>query len=316
MKRAVAIFCSDWHIWGRPSLYRSVEPDWFAAMARPLRQIKRFQKLNGNPIVFVAGDIFDFYRPEPEVINWLIRNMPKNVWAIPGQHDLQNHVYDLIKKTGFWTLVEAGAINELTAEGIEFTLDDEGKTMKAFGKAWGVEPPQNMGCGSADFIVYLAHQYIYDTDATKYTDAPKEMNVKKLKETLRGVDVACFGDNHIPFTCKVGKTQVINSGTLLRRKVDERNHEIGFSVLYDDGTVERELFDVSKDQFAQITITKKDEEKHDKLAAELLQELEELDTMTVDFEEELTRYIDNNKYSKKQKAMIAKTFTKYREGKK
>lgn len=317
MKKPICIFTSDWHIWGNPTLFRNAEEDWFSVMARPLRQIRRYQKLNGYIPVFVPGDIFDFYNARSEVVNWLIKQMPKNVWAIPGQHDLQNHNYDLLEKTSFWTLVEAQVLNFADPEQdwlLQPTM--EGKTViQLVTKPWKYTREAPVRSSLADLTIYMAHQYIYAGRDTCYGEVDKSCHISNSKDFLKDVDVAVFGDNHIPFISKIGKTKVVNCGTMIRRKVDERSYETGFVVLYDDFSLEKIPFDTSKDQFSKITITKQDEEKHEKLAAELLDELRASGNESVDFQQELERYMESKSFSKKSKKIMTEIFTKYRENK-
>jgi len=249
MKKPCAIFTSDWHIWGRPPIWRSAEPDWFKAMDRSLRQIRRYQKLNEDLPVIMPGDIFDFYNPPPEVVNWLIRKMPKNVYAIPGQHDLQNHALDLIEKTGFWTLVEAGVVHFIPANKSEIVSTiSGGPLLQIASKPWGCEELNELKKSNlAEIFVFIAHQYVFKDASTSYVGADKSANISCSKEQLKEVDVAVFGDNHIPFLGKVGKTKVVNCGTMIRRKIDERYYETGFVVLYDDLTLGKIPFDISKD---------------------------------------------------------------------
>jgi hypothetical protein len=80
----------------------------------------------GNPPIVYVGDIWDHYRQPPEAINWAIRELPKG-YAIPGQHDLRHHNYEDIKKTAYWTLMEAGVILDM--------------------RPWHILRESGMGCG-------------------------------------------------------------------------------------------------------------------------------------------------------------------------
>lgn len=313
MKEAIAILTSDWHIWGTAPLYRADEPDWFKAMERPLRAIKRFQKQNGDIPVIIAGDIFDFYNPPPATVNWLMRKMPRNVYAIPGQHDLQNHKLDLIEKSGFWTLVEGGKITYLNPD-FENTVEVKGFEVKIVSKPWNYEPaiPEK---GDVDILLYVAHQYIYSNQQNCYIGADEKGDISKQQDFLNEVDVAVFGDNHIPFNYTLKnskKTKIVNCGTLLRRKVDERQNEIGFTVLYSDCSVEKILFDTDKDIYSVITGKKKDDTQEEK-TAELLKELEQLDTISFNFEDEINRYLNKEKRSKNEKNIVTEIISKYKE---
>ena len=73
--RVIAILCADVHLSLNPPVWRSNEPDWFAAMKRPLDEIKELQKKNHDCPVFCAGDIFHKWDSPAELINWAIDNL-------------------------------------------------------------------------------------------------------------------------------------------------------------------------------------------------------------------------------------------------
>lgn len=310
MKKPIAILTADWHIWGTSPLFRAAEEDWFSAMRRPLRQIRRFQKKNNDIPILIAGDIFDRYNPPPETVNWLMKNMPPNCYAIPGQHDLQNHNLELIEKTGFQTLVEGGKLQALNAwEDAIIDIDDFELQIAA--KPWEQEREIPKKEDGVDCLLYLAHQYVYCGQGTHYQGVTSDHDIKKLKEILNEVDIAVFGDNHIPWESTLKKTKIFNCGTLLRRKVDEREYRTGFGVLFDNKTVERIFFDTEDDKFSQCIITHNDQNESNKITAELLEELEKLDTISADFRVALERELDRCKCSKTVKQISKEILDNY-----
>lgn len=316
MTRPVAIFTSDWHIWPTAPLYRAVETDWFQVMSRPIKEIKRFQRKNDGIPVFIAGDIFDYYNPAPEIINWLMKNLPQNCYAIPGQHDLQNHSLDLLTKTAFWTLVQSKKINYLDPAETHIIQSNDIR-IQVESKPWKAEVARPTKLKDIDCLVYIAHQYIYAGQKTHYQGAPTTADINRQKSFLEEVDVAVFGDNHIPFQYKVGNTQILNCGTMIRRKVDERHYPVGYFVLYDDLTVERKEFDTRKDLFSNIELRpNKDKKDSEKIAAELLKELEKIDTISIDFEQELFKELEKNRSHEEVKEIAIEIFNKYKEEKK
>ena len=110
--RVVAIACADIHLQHTAPICRSGEPDWYAAMARPLEELRGLQENYDCPIL-CAGDVFNHWNNcPPELINWAIKHLPK-MYAIPGQHDLPQHRLDDVRKSAYWTMVEAGVIENL-----------------------------------------------------------------------------------------------------------------------------------------------------------------------------------------------------------
>lgn len=311
MKQMVAAFGADFHFWPNPPIYRSAEEDWYAAMDRPLRELRRLLKKNNIPF-FVAGDAFEAEDPDFELANWLMDKLPEKTFAIPGQHDLNYHNLDLIKKTAFWNLVMSGTIGYLYPEE-SHRFEVKGKVLQVQSKPWGFEIEKLEKEEDADIFIYLAHQYVFKDRETCYSQVSEDKNVSHLKKLLKQVDVAVFGDNHIPFSATVGKTQILNCGTLLRRKVDERKIKTGVWLLFDDLSVERYEFDQSKDVFLEMNLKQDLTKEEEKFAAELLKELEELDTISVSFQEEILRYMEKEKFSKVIVQKIKEIFKKYKE---
>ena len=91
--------------------------------------------------------------------------------------------------------------------------------------------------------ILLHHRYVYSSKETSYADAPEEFRAENVMEfkNMRGrLKIAVFGDNHIPFSKKLGNGNIIvNCGTLICRKADEKRDKAGFYVLFDDGSVRR-----------------------------------------------------------------------------
>ena len=112
-KEVIAIEVADLHLSHRGPSNRTAKPDWYEIMAYYLDQLTALQiKYDHCPIV-VAGDFLDHWNQPPELINFLIDELPENIYGIPGQHDLPNHSYDHIHRSAYWTLVEAGKINDI-----------------------------------------------------------------------------------------------------------------------------------------------------------------------------------------------------------
>jgi DNA repair exonuclease SbcCD nuclease subunit len=107
----IAILCSDIHLSERAPIARAVGQDWFTVQKRYLDQLRELKEKH-NAILIVAGDVFDYWKSSPELINFAIVHMPE-CYAVPGQHDLPNHNYNDLHKSAYWTLVEAKIIKHL-----------------------------------------------------------------------------------------------------------------------------------------------------------------------------------------------------------
>lgn len=245
MKRVVAILCADIHLSHRVPTARSNEKNWYEAMDRMLSQVRALQKDNFDCPVIVAGDLFDRWDEPAELINFAIDALPKNVYAIPGQHDLPHHGYGRIKKSAYWTLVSCGRIANLNPGGatrVQFktSVQDKGVEIAYHGFPWGseVKCPEKMDGGVLN--VAVIHSFVWSKAfrESKYPGVSVEQNTRKWRERLEGFDLAVFGDNHFPFHALGERLGMFNCGVLIRRTKKEYDYRPRVGLLYDDGSVE------------------------------------------------------------------------------
>ncbi len=283
----LAILISDFHLSHSPPTARSAEEDWYTAMARPLREVKLLAD-NLDVPVLCAGDIFHRWGSPPSLINFAIENLPK-MYAVPGQHDLPHHSYDDIRQSAYWTLVEAGTI-----ENVEWRkpvwLKSAELALHAF--SWGreLETRNNLaGDGGTALHTALIHRYLWTDRYGGYPGAPAETNLRSMGEQLRGYDVAVFGDNHQQFQAKSGDCTVYNCGCLIRRTIAERDYRPAVGLLKADGLVEPHYLDTSEDKW--VDAEPEQEEREVEGLDEFLAELGGLEADSLDFREALKRYL-------------------------
>lgn len=236
MSNYKALFVSDIHLSAKPPALRSLEPDWYEAMARPIREMRRLAEKLDVPIV-CGGDVFDHWNPPAELITFAIQELPK-MYAVPGQHDLSNHSYEDIERTGYWTLVEAGVIHHLEPSSPYRVRD-----LELYGFPWGfpITPCERF---DNDYTrIAVIHAYCWEGQH-KYMHAPDSGNVKNFK--LSGYDVAVFGDNHINWV--VGR--VINCGGFMRRHKPDLDREPMIGLLTKSGKIEKHLLNTSDDIYS------------------------------------------------------------------
>lgn len=289
VKEAIAIATSDWHFWHVAPVWRSNEPNWLEAMGRQLDQIIEASYTLNVPIIN-GGDIFDHFNPTPETINFLMSKIKNPFFAVPGQHDLEHHVLANLHKTGFWTLKNGGYI-EYRNDG--YTLSDAKEKFDIYFAPWGTDLDQIAIEPRQRKRILLAHKYVWFDDSTRYGGQQiPSGKLSGLKQTLQKFDFAVFGDNHIPFRVKIGKCQVINCGTMVRRKLDERDYQTGYTVLFDDGSVEFHPFDIDKDVNLEIRVG--EEEKTgdiDVSSRKFMEELQAMQDTDIDYRTEVERKV-------------------------
>jgi hypothetical protein len=159
-------------------------------MARPLVQLRALAEKLKVPIV-CAGDLFHKWNSPPELINFAIKHLPK-MYCIPGQHDLPLHSYADIRKSAYWTLVEAGVITDIPGGGF---LDVPEHRLRLFGFPWGfpVTPCEDRREGW--FHLAVVHAYCWSA-TTGYPGAAPEHHARHHFKSLEGYDGGVYGDNH------------------------------------------------------------------------------------------------------------------------
>ena len=277
----IALFVSDIHLSLKPPAARAGEPDWFAAMAKPLGQLKRLADRYKVPI-FCAGDLFDRWNSPPELINFALEHVP-HIYCIPGQHDLPYHDFSLVKRSAYWTLVEAGKIKHLT----EYSTQD----LFVMASPWG----KPLYPAEADGVcIAIQHRYVYKGKG--HPGASEDANVRNLKDELGGYTFAMFGDNHGAFEAVVDGTMVINCGCFMRRKADEAEYTPRIVALTRAGMVRSIPLDTSGEVIEATTEDEIEEDDETDVSA-FLDELNSLGHEDLDFRDAVLRMMNKKNVS-------------------
>lgn len=288
----IAIFCADIHLTLKQPVCRNDE-DWMETQAFTLAQLTSLQSVLADvagflPTIICAGDIFDKWNVPPELITFAMRNLPKHMWAVPGQHDLPYHETRAMYKSGFGVLAEAERISVLGNVYIDAALKDV--SIHGFGWNEEVMPPDKSF--KSRLKVAVIHKYVW-THGHSYQGAPNKDHIFKMADRLKGYDVAVFGDNHKAFDLKLKTgTRVFNCGGFIRRKSDEIDSKPRVGILYDDGTIQAHYFHTPYDRFhknAAAREAKAESEAFD--MTEFLTDLESLGEQAADFQEAVRRYL-------------------------
>ena len=235
----IAVVCADIHLCENAPVARVAEISWWDAMARPLDEIAGLSARYDCPIL-IAGDLFDKWNPRPPLLNFALEHMPEHIWAIPGNHDLPYHNPELLGQSAYWTMVAAGKIKNL----------DEPESLRGY-SIWPFPFGSTVAepAGKINGIkIALIHAFcIAGAGTFAMPNPPDKSGVGHFK--LRGYDAAIFGDNHIHFSTRVGKTNVFNCGCLLRRSAAEKSYKPACGLLMRDGTVKTHRLDISNDRW-------------------------------------------------------------------
>lgn len=287
-KNVIAIFCADIHLSHNAPRFRQDEANWYEAMLRPLEELKKLQHLYECPII-CAGDIFDKWNPPAELINFAIKNLPKEMYCIPGQHDLPYHNMSDIERTSYWTLVEANAINH-----IDVITNPKDSNLLLYPFPWGrVLKPLKNKIGNSDAIhIAVCHKYIW-IKGKSYPTANKDFLLSKIHKRLHGFDYAVFGDNHKAFIKFMSLApDVVNCGSLMRRASDDEPPCVW--TLHEKGSVKR--YDLNTD--GEIYCLDNDEDgsnsPDDKEIQKLIDGIEGFQKLTKDFRNSVNIWMQEN----------------------
>jgi hypothetical protein len=227
------------------------------------------------------------------------------VHAIPGQHDLPMHRLEDVKKSAYWTLVEAGVVEDI------WTGSNNGWVVKnrlhVNGFPWGTEVCKLEGredcLDSHGVQLSLAHRYVW-VKGHSYPNALVEQRLDSLQTCLDGYDVAVFGDNHQAFLAESGNCQVVNCGCLIRRKSDEREYTPSVWLISGRGGVSQIALDTSGDRWLESSEAASLEGSINPDLDRFVEELGGLDADQLNFRDDLLRYIDVNKVGLGTKSII------------
>lgn len=291
-KHVVALAWADLHFSHAKPKARG-EDDWYAVMDGYLEQAHQIQsEFDGVPFI-TAGDVCHSWKEPAELLSFLIRRLPMPCYGIPGNHDAPFHSYEQLKRSAYWTLVEAGRIAHLE-KGVTYSTG----ILNLHGFAFGHPVHPNPNPHDMAIEIAVVHDYLWTSPATCFEGAPEEKHIGPTIPNLRGYDTAIFGDNHIGFDYRplTGKTNVYNAGTLMRRRADEVDYKPSIGLIYNDGSVERRYLDVSKDKL-NPTVDDGEQEDQPNITLDLSELLAKGAQQTIEFVETVKQWMKANKTS-------------------
>ena len=226
----VALLCADLHLSDKPPLCRQEEPDWYAFQQDVLSTVCDLSRQHKVPIVF-AGDFFDKPRVSPQLEGMAIRTLQTShaPWdAIPGQHDLFGHNLENVDVGSFGVLVAAGVLQWVQGSFPVFTGNS----------AYPIQFGEDICSHKNPYVtILITHRLAWMKEP--YPGAPIDGNVKAILSATKA-KLVVTGDNHHPFDYKAPNgQQIINCGTMMRRKADEEDIIPSVVLLYDDLSTKR-----------------------------------------------------------------------------
>ncbi len=278
----VAVLCSDLHLRHTVPSGRA-ESNWYDVMFPYLKNLREVSYRYGIPII-CAGDVFDRWNPPAELVSWAIDHLPE-MYAIPGQHDLNGHDYERRMDGAYGALVKAGIIHDLIPEA--WTVIRGG--LAVWANPWGRYLfPDHGPLTHSEVSLQVIHKYVYtDSSPSKYYGAPEDAEYRAcLSANNKLVDYILIGDNHIRWnTLEAG-----NPGSLIPMKQDQMNHMPAYGLLSSSGLAEWYEYDVPAPKWQTLRYAASLTEK---VADDVIAALGSLETVSESFSDRLFRAAEN-----------------------
>ena len=269
-----AILTSDFHLREDQPPCRTdnfIEEQW-----RKVDFISDLQK-KYDCMVLCAGDVYEYWKPSPNLLSETIKHLPKKFCTILGNHDLPQHNLDLAYKSGVYTLATGGHLTILE------------------GCHWGQKPKESsliLHSGTTycrDILVYHIMTY---QGKKPWPDCTDPMAAKLLRKYPQ-YDLILTGHNHQSFTETHEGRLLVNPGSLTRHKADQVDHRPSVYLYYaKDNSVERVYLPIEQGVISREHIEQR-EERNDRIDA-FISKLDDDFEASVSFEENLERFEQAN----------------------
>ena len=195
------ILTADWHLRETQPTCRTdnfQEVQW-----DKVNQIKQMQEEYGCP-VFHAGDLFDHWKPSPNLLSEAMKHLPDLFWTVYGNHDLPQHNLDLAYKRGVYTLIEAGKVKLLKST------------------HWGLLPENYSWRLFKDRKVLVWHVMSYQ--GKKPWPGCVDPSSASLIRKYPDYQLIVTGHNHKSFVEEYEGRYLVNPGSITRQDADQGDH--------------------------------------------------------------------------------------------
>jgi len=229
------LLVGDLHLTGRTPISRT--DDFPETQYKKMNQIVDIA--GGDKYILQAGDFFDSYSPSFRVINRYIQllNSPSlYCFCVMGQHDLYLWSLTGIERTALSILESSNCVDIIRDC---YTLDRD-HVCKIYGCSWGQEIPKIRDANK--FNILVIHKNIGDKPLFHGHDLehPRRFLNKY------GFDLILCGDYHFPFEYSNENRLIINTGTISRKSITEKDIKPSV-VLYDTETRKHEWIELKHD---------------------------------------------------------------------
>lgn len=173
--------------------------------------------------VLDAGDLCNSIRLDPEVETWCIKNLPRPLITIPGNHELPGHNINLLYKSSL-SVLEAGGVTVLKGplyeKQIYQNITHKNRMVSVYGIPYGVDFTSIKPEDPNDINILLIHRMITKQDFSSKVETTGAGSLLKIM-SKKGFDLIVPGHNHESFIQSYQNKRdsyalLVNPGSLMR----------------------------------------------------------------------------------------------------
>ncbi len=292
-KRAGLMFTADWHLQEKQPICRL--DNFLAAQWNKVDQVAAIQEEYDCDVIH-AGDLFDHWKPSPDLLRQTLLHLPKQFYTIYGQHDLPQHNLKLVHKCGVNTLEAADRLGILGKEWLlKPTIDTS-----VVGVHWGEKPEDFYDDGGKKILIWHKLNYKHKPYLGCTDPSPLAL-LRKYPQ----FDIIVTGDNHETFTESYKGRWLINPGSLMRLDADQVNHRPCVIIWFpEDNSIKIRYLTIEKDVISREHIDQK--KQRDGRIDAFISKLDEDWEAETSFEDNLEEFSKRNKVNPKVMEIVYK----------
>jgi DNA repair exonuclease SbcCD nuclease subunit len=196
-----AILTADWHLTESTPVCRT-DAYWDAEWKK-VDYISMLQKTYNCPVL-MSGDLFDGWKPSPNLLRETILHLPDQLHLVYGNHDLPAHNISLVDKCGINVLQAAEKLTVLSTCHFNQTPTEPSLVIKG-----------------RKILVWHVMNY---QSKLPWPGCEAPMAAKLLRK-FPDYDLILSGDNHKTFHEELDGRHLVNPGSLMRMDADQIDHK-------------------------------------------------------------------------------------------
>ena len=294
--KASAVLTADLHLTSASPVSRT--DNYIQAQGDKLKFLQALSRKNNYCPILCAGDIFDHWKASPWLCAWAHLNLPENIVAIPGNHDLPMNNIEQYEKSALHLLEYVG--------GEMIVLKNEWADLLDT-KVFGV--PFN--CAIGDFNepkdkkarrILMIHAMVWENKKPAWATAAYSAK-ELLDEYGDHFDLILTGDNHQSFVVDDGNSVLVNPGSMMRRTAEQEDFRPRCFLYYEeDNSVEPVYFPIEENVHDVSHLDKKKE--RDARREAYISKMKTAYSTSLSFQDNLQAFFAENQTPKKVREII------------